>query len=181
MKSHGKWWKNIFSVCASTYSCQPQETHFFPFFSQSFLGFVRKNLWAVFALGFHHYPPLLLWLTGPLKSGGLASATFQWAPRIAGTASAYIFICCVLSHGLTKSPVPCALTVHRDFWETVLFRFYLLAYCSALVPYFGTVQMGLPEWHHAKNHSSVAGPLFLSQAMWIDSSSSPYFFWNAVF
>lgn len=155
MKSQCKWRNSIFSVGMKLLlpaSGNPSLSNS----SQSILGFIRENLSAVFARGFHmdSIIPSLHPCCG--YGGDVFQSCWgqKWLnfchPRYVGIAGVKTWVCWCLSHGLTKSPVLVLSHSRRDFCETVLFKFYLLVYYSALCPILAQVQMGLADWHHAK-------------------------------
>lgn len=119
-KSHCKWWKTPFSVCIKLLSPASGNPSLSIFSPQSIVGFARKNLSVVFALGFYVDSIIILhsccgsqgWChPEPLKSGDLASATSHWAPPMRWDCqSTYLHLLCSVSW---PHQVSCVLCSHR--------------------------------------------------------------------
>lgn len=119
--------------------------------------------------GLCHFLPLLLWvrvgrsLQALELRDGLASATAYYSPETCWDSWCPGLSLLCLSCGLTMSLVgQVEITVlghscwclllsqpHRHIYEKVLFRFYLLIYCSALVLYSGPNPDGSTEWQQS--------------------------------
>ena len=84
--------------------------------------------------GLHHsLPPPLLWLRWWCLPKLLRAEVAELLPpQICWDCWCEDLSLRCLSHGLTKSPVLVLSHSRRDFCETVLFKFYLLVYYSAL-------------------------------------------------
>lgn len=145
----------------------------FTFTSQSIMGFVRKNLSAVFALGFHMGSILILHSCCGSRVVSSRAVGVRWSSfchsslspaatlGLPGHLPAFVAFCLVASPSL----LCLVLSQSSETFEKQFFLgFICLLLAVSLCPISAQVQMGLSEWHHARNHSSVAGPLSLSQA-----------------
>lgn len=129
--------------------------------------------------GRHPYPPLLLWLTGVVSSRAVEVRWPGSCHRSLSTPDtlglpvhipAFVVFCLMASPSLLRLVLsPSTETFEKRFFSGLI----CLLIAVPLCPISAQVQMGLAEWHHAKNHRSVAGPFVLSQAMWIGSFSPP--------
>lgn len=148
-ESQCKWWNTIFSVCMKLLllaSGNPSLSDS----SQSILGFVRENLSAVFAHGFH-MESIIPSLHSCSGYGGDAFQSCwgqKWpnfcryslpTPDMLGLLVRTLELAVSVSWP-PKSSVPCVSHSHETFVKQVFFfflKFYLIVYCSTLVPYFG--------------------------------------------
>lgn len=104
------------------------------------------------------------------------SLSVSWPHQVSCDVSHVKFRILSLATTAGTSLMPCPLSPAGAFLKQFFLAFTCSSIAVPLSPALAQVQMGLIDGHHAQNHGSEAGPLILSQTVWINSSSPSSFF-----